>query len=159
MRMLLSDIWSRSNFWVTVHASWVLTSAKQIDRVPPIYRLNPSLLLQMLVSFARSYTCLSDSEDICGQTMEFKMSQVFPTVSLDITDKREMIEFCQLCGTSQAFGNKACAGRVCIAKFTPGVPRWCWKCSHSIFLKTLSFLPVWTSFLAFSFRCVCSAYV
>ena len=24
MRMLLSDIWSRSNFWVTVHASWVL---------------------------------------------------------------------------------------------------------------------------------------
>ena len=30
VRMLLSDIWSRSIFWVTVHASWVLMSAKQL---------------------------------------------------------------------------------------------------------------------------------
>ena len=27
------------------------------------------------------------------------MSQEFPTISLDITDKREMKELCQLCGT------------------------------------------------------------
>ena len=53
MRMFLSDIWSRSNFWVTVHASWVLMSVKQLIH-SPIYRLNQSLLLQMLVSFARS---------------------------------------------------------------------------------------------------------
>ena len=31
--------------------------------------------------------------------MEFKMSQEFPTVSLDITDKRETKELCQLYGT------------------------------------------------------------
>ena len=30
MRMLLSDIWSRSNFWVTVHTSWVMMSLKQL---------------------------------------------------------------------------------------------------------------------------------
>ena len=53
MRMLLSDIWSRSNFWVTVHASWVLMSVRQLIH-SPIYRLNQSLLLQMLASFARS---------------------------------------------------------------------------------------------------------
>ena len=53
MHMLLSDIWSRSNFWVTVHASWVLMSVKQLIH-SPIYRLNQSLLLQMLASFARS---------------------------------------------------------------------------------------------------------
>ena len=53
MRMLLSDIWSRSNFWVTVHASWVLMSVKQLIH-SPIYRLNQSLLLQMLASLARS---------------------------------------------------------------------------------------------------------
>ena len=53
MRMLLSDIWSRSNFWVTVHAFWVLMSVKQLIH-SPIYRLNQSLLLQMLASFARS---------------------------------------------------------------------------------------------------------
>ena len=47
MRMLLSDIWS--NFWVTVHTSWVLMSVKQLIH-SPIYRL----LLQMLASFARS---------------------------------------------------------------------------------------------------------
>ena len=29
VRMLLSDVWSRSSFWVTVHASRVLVSAKQ----------------------------------------------------------------------------------------------------------------------------------
>ena len=42
VRILLSDIWSRSrsSFWVTVHASWVLMSAKQ----PPVYRLNQSHL-------------------------------------------------------------------------------------------------------------------
>ena len=53
MRMLLSDIWSRSNFWITVHASWVLMLVKQLIH-SPIYRLNQSLLLQMLASFARS---------------------------------------------------------------------------------------------------------
>ena len=53
MRMLLSDIWSRSNFWVTVHPFWVLISVKQLIR-SPIYRLNQSFLLQMLASFARS---------------------------------------------------------------------------------------------------------
>ena len=53
MRMLLWDIWSRSNFWVTVHASWVLMSVKQLIH-SPVYRLNQSLLLQMLASFARS---------------------------------------------------------------------------------------------------------
>ena len=30
---------------------------------------------------------------------------------------------------------------------------------HSVFIKTLNFLLVWTSFLAFSFHCVCSLYV
>ena len=29
VRMLLLDIWSRSNFWVTAHTSWVLKSAKR----------------------------------------------------------------------------------------------------------------------------------
>ena len=53
MPMLLSDIWSRSNFWVTMHTSWVLMSVKQLIHWP-IYRLNQSLLLQMLASFARS---------------------------------------------------------------------------------------------------------
>ena len=53
MHMLLSDIWSRSNFWVTVHVSWVLMSVKQLIH-SPIYRLNQTLLLQMSASFARS---------------------------------------------------------------------------------------------------------
>ena len=53
MRMLLSDIWSRSHFWVIVHASWVLMLVKQLIHSPS-YRLNQSLLLQMLVSFDRS---------------------------------------------------------------------------------------------------------
>ena len=51
--MLLSDIWSRSNFWVTMHTSGVLMSVKQMTHSPS-YRLNQSLLLQMLVSFDRS---------------------------------------------------------------------------------------------------------
>ena len=55
----------------------------------PTYRLNQSLLLQMLASFARSYVCLSDSYDICGSAeLAFKMTQEYPSVSaLDFTDK------------------------------------------------------------------------
>ena len=71
MRMLHSDIWSRSNFWVTVHASWVLMSVKQLIH-SPIYRLNHSLLLQMLVSFARCY-----SDDICGPKWHLKCPRNF----------------------------------------------------------------------------------
>ena len=72
----------------------------------------------------------------------------------------EMKELCQLCETRNLpFGNKAYVCRVYTAEFTPGVPRLCWKSSYSVFLKTLNFLLVWTSFLAFPFRWVCSLYV
>ena len=87
MRMLLSDIWSRSNFWVTVHASWVLMSVKQLIH-SPIYRLNQSLLLQMLASFARSVWMILMI--FVALEMAFEMSQEFPTVSLDITNKASL---------------------------------------------------------------------
>ena len=82
MRMPLSDIWSRSNFWVTVHASRVLMSVKQLIN-SPIYRLNQSLLLQMLASFARSEWFWW----YLWPKMALEMSQEFPTVSLDVTNK------------------------------------------------------------------------
>ena len=87
MRMLLSDIWSRSNFWVTVHASWVLMSVKQLIH-SPIYRLNQSLLLQMLASFTRFVWVTDDI--ILWPKMALEMFQEFPTVSLDITNKASL---------------------------------------------------------------------
>ena len=56
--MLLSDIWSRSSFWVTVHASRVLMSAKQSIVYRGLAHLQTEsklLLLQMLASLARIY--------------------------------------------------------------------------------------------------------
>ena len=80
--MLLSDIWSRSNFWVTLLASWVLMSVKQLIH-SPIYRLNQSLLLQMLASFPRSVWFQWN----LWPKMALEMSQEFRTISLDITSK------------------------------------------------------------------------
>ena len=78
--MLLSDIWSRSNFWVTLLASWVLMSVKQLIH-SPIYRLNQSLLLHMLASFPRSVWFQWN----LWPKMALEMSQEFRTISLDIT--------------------------------------------------------------------------
>ena len=46
-------------------------------------------------------------------------------------------------------GHKACVGRVYTSEVLHVYGE---KSSHSVFLITLNFLPVWTSFLAFSFR-------
>ena len=79
VHMLLSDIWSRSSFWVFVHASWVLMSPKEL----PVYRRNESPLLKILVLFARY-----DMSEWCWRylwhKMAFKISQEFPTVSLEV---------------------------------------------------------------------------
>ena len=94
-RKLLSDIWSRSNFWLSNRARFPSADVggKTIDRTEdsPIYRLNQSLSLQMLALFARSYMTLFEWFwwYLCPK-MAYKMPQVFsPTVSLDsvITDK------------------------------------------------------------------------
>ena len=82
MPMLLSDIWSRSNFWVNLHPSWVLMSVKQLIH-SPIYRLNQSLL-QMLASFLDLFEWFWW---YLWPKMALEMSQEFPTVSLDITNK------------------------------------------------------------------------
>ena len=80
MHMLLSDIWSRSSFWVTVHASWVLMSAKEL----PVYRRNQShLLLKMLALFAR-YDMSEWYWRYLWHKKAFTISQEFPTVSLDV---------------------------------------------------------------------------
>ena len=118
----------------------------------------------MLALFARSYMTLFEWfwGYLCPK-MAYKMPQVFPTVSLDwLLINYELKELCQLrWGTRVRLSKtgKACVGRVYAAEFTPGVPRLCWKSSHSVFLKTLNFLLVWTSFFAFSFCCVCCPYV
>ena len=113
----------------------------------------------MLASFTRSYVTQFEWFWYLWPEMAYKMSQEFPIVSLDITHKlwNERTLSTQL--RDQTFGNEACVGWVYAAEFTPGVPYLCWKSSHSVFLKTLNFLLVWTSFLAFSFCCVCSLYV
>ena len=122
----------------------------------------------MLASFSLDFVwpCLSDSRDICGPKWHIKCPRKFrpsPWI-LPIKKLRGKTEGKnygeKLRDQSEAFGNKSCVGRVYSAEFTPGVQRLCWKSSHSVFLKTLNdFLLVWTSFLAFSFRCVCALYV
>jgi len=80
MGMLLLDIWS--NFWVTVHTSWVLMSVKQLIH-SPIYRLNHfccKCWLHLLVLFEWFWWCL-------WPKIALEMSQEFLTVSLDITNK------------------------------------------------------------------------
>ena len=83
MHMLLSDIWSRSNFWVTVHVSWVLKSAKR------------SIVYQGLTYLQTNqshfcYKCWLHSLDMTlfewfwrylWPKTTFKMSQKFSTVS------------------------------------------------------------------------------
>ena len=70
MHMYLSDIWSRSNFWVTLHTSWVLMSVNNCCKC----------WLHSLDLFEWFWWCL-------WPKMALEMSQTFPTVSLDITNK------------------------------------------------------------------------
>ena len=82
MRMLLSDIWSRSNFWVTVHPFWVLISVKQLIH-SPIYRLNHfccKCWLHSLDLFEWFWWYL-------WPKMALEMSQEFLTITLNITNK------------------------------------------------------------------------
>ena len=77
MRMFLSDIWSTSNFWVTVHASWVLMSVTHLDWISHF-----------------CCKCWRHSLDLfewfwwyLWPKMALEMPQEFPTVTLDIINK------------------------------------------------------------------------
>ena len=90
MGLLLSDIkfWSWSSFWVTVHASWVLCRQK-IDRVlrtHPFTDCNQAHLCRKCSLHSLNMT-LFQLFWYLWPTMASKMSEEFPTVSLDITAK------------------------------------------------------------------------
>ena len=100
-RKLLSDISSRSNFWLSNRARFLGADVgKTINCTEdsPIYRLNQSLSLQMLASFARSYMTLFEwFWWYLWPKMAYKMPQALPTVSLDwLLINYELKELCQL---------------------------------------------------------------
>ena len=81
--------WSRSSFWLTMHASWVLTSAKQSI----VHRGLTHLQTVIKVTFIAMLASLDMTQFewfwwYLWPKIAFKMSQVFPTIPLDITLKK-----------------------------------------------------------------------
>ena len=69
--MLFSDIWSRASFWVTMHTSQVLMSAKQLTVHWGLIHLQTVIKVTFVanVGFIHSIWpcgCVNDSDDICG---------------------------------------------------------------------------------------------
>ena len=165
MRMLLSDIWSRSNFWVTVHLpgcwcrqnnrSWILRTRPFIDWI------NHFCCKCWFHSLDLIWHCLSDSDDICDPKCHIKCPRNFRPSPWILPINYEMKELIE--GPELGFRKES----MCWS----GLRCWVYSRCSTFMLKkftfslsknvTLNFLLVWTSFFffffkAFSSRCVCS---